>query len=66
MARRQWLFLPFGAAFGKDDKGKHGERHGRKAKGGDGGVDQVGKEERKADFAGKSEEDTVEDLNAPM
>lgn len=61
-----WLLVPFLGASDKGEQNKRGNRSTARASGADGGLDAISKEERIADFANESEEDAVEDYNAPM
>ena len=66
MKARRWLLIPFGAASREGREDKIGLKPTARPEGGDGGIDAIPMHERISDFANKSEEDTVEDFNAPM
>lgn len=63
---KKWIINPIFGTAGEGERDKRGARPSVRASGGDGGVDAISKHDRVAEFSKESEEDAVEDFNAPM
>lgn len=63
---KKWLVNPIFGASSEGHRDEQGRGPVSKPGGGDGGVNAIPKHERATEYAGKNEEDAVEDFNAPM